>query len=178
MRGGGCSVWGWDFYCYPHHTAVKSLWLLHSNICGNRAASHSGSQTISLSKRHPAILYPTETQQSQQLPLLQTHQLPSPHLADLQKGTVFPFWYVCVITGNSKRERWRRNRPRVVLGYTANMDLFHHLRRFRQGSQMKGPMSGLWIHEEMAGIVFLGQQALLQITPLEPRLWMVWGSIP
>ena len=61
-----------------------------------------------------------------------------------------------MITGNSKRERWKLNRPRVVLGYTANMDLFHHLRRFRQGSQMKGPMWGLWIHEEMAGIVFLG----------------------
>ena len=82
-----------------------------------------------------------------------------------------------MITGNSKRERWRWNRPSVVLGYTANMDLFHHLRRFRQGSQMKGPMYRLWIHEGMAGIVFLGQQAPLQITPLEPRIQTVWGTM-
>lgn len=60
MGGGKCSVWGWDLYCSLHYTTIKSLWLPNPNVCEDSAASHSGSQTISLSERQPAVLYPME----------------------------------------------------------------------------------------------------------------------
>lgn len=174
MGGGKCSVWGWDLYCSLHYTTRKSLWLPNPNVCEDRAASHSGSQTISLSERQPAVLYPVEASNlSSCLCCKTTVPVAKPALGWLAEMDQFSF-LICLCDRRKQQEgEMETKRTQVCTGLYNKHGPFPPLLKVQTGQ----PDEDLWIRPRTAGTLFHGRQTPVHIPPLEPRTLMIWDTI-